>query len=133
MVWSHVIKCWSATQLGEAMISGEAEFYGVVRAAAAGLGIKALYATQASACRCAFGPIARRNADPRLRGLLELTPARHAPGQCRETAFFLPCPRGLCSNSDLGRGSDPLGVNLSNPEAEPSKQAPPGGLPPISQ
>ena len=43
MVGSHVIKCWSATQPGVAMSSGEAEFYGVVRAAAAGLGIKSLY------------------------------------------------------------------------------------------
>ena len=43
MVGSHVIKCWSARQPGVAMSSGEAEFYGVVRAAAARLGIKALY------------------------------------------------------------------------------------------
>ena len=43
MVGSHVIKCWSATQPRVAIKSGEAEFYGVVRAAAAGLGIKALY------------------------------------------------------------------------------------------
>ena len=43
MVGAHVIKCWSSTQPGVAMSSGDAEFYGVVRAAAAGLGIKALY------------------------------------------------------------------------------------------
>ena len=38
MIGSHIIKCWSATQASVALSSGEAEFYGVVRAAAAALG-----------------------------------------------------------------------------------------------
>ena len=38
MLGEHVIKCWSATQASLALSSGEAEYYGVVRAAAAGLG-----------------------------------------------------------------------------------------------
>ena len=33
MIGSHIIKCWSATQASVALSSGEAEFYGVVRAA----------------------------------------------------------------------------------------------------
>ena len=43
MVGSHVIKCWSVSQPGVAMSSGEAEFYGVVQAAAVGLGIDVPY------------------------------------------------------------------------------------------
>ena len=43
MVGPHVIKCWSATQLGVAMSSSEAVLYGVVRAAATGPGIKVPY------------------------------------------------------------------------------------------
>ena len=38
MVGSHLLKCWSSTQAGVAMSSGEAEFYGVVKGAIAGLG-----------------------------------------------------------------------------------------------
>ena len=44
MVGSHLLKCWSSTQAGVAMSSGEAEFYGAVKGASAGLGMKALYA-----------------------------------------------------------------------------------------
>ena len=43
MVGTHLLKCWSATQAGVAMSLGEAEFYGAVRGASAGLGMKALY------------------------------------------------------------------------------------------
>ena len=43
MVGSHTIKGWSATQAGVALSSGEAEYYGVVRAAGLGLGQQALY------------------------------------------------------------------------------------------
>ena len=39
---SHVTKAWSATQASVSLSSGEAEFYGVVRAAGIGLGIQAL-------------------------------------------------------------------------------------------
>ena len=42
MVGSHVIKCWAATQVSVALSSGEAEFYGVVRAGGIALGHKAL-------------------------------------------------------------------------------------------
>ena len=43
MVGAHMIKGWSATQAGVALSSGEAEYYGVVRAAGLGLGQQALY------------------------------------------------------------------------------------------
>ena len=43
MVGSHLLKCWSSTQAGVAMSSGEAEFYSAVKGAATGLGMKALY------------------------------------------------------------------------------------------
>ena len=43
MICSHLLKCWSSTQAGVAMSSGEAEFYGAVKGAATGLGMKALY------------------------------------------------------------------------------------------
>ena len=43
MIGTHLLKCWSSTQAGVAMSSGEAEFYGAVRGASAGLGMKALY------------------------------------------------------------------------------------------
>lgn len=43
MVGTHLLKCWSSTQAGVAMSSGEAEFYGAVKGASAGLGMKALY------------------------------------------------------------------------------------------
>ena len=42
LVGSHVIKTWSATQASLALSSGEAEFYGVVRATGTGLGHRAL-------------------------------------------------------------------------------------------
>ena len=42
MIGSHLIKCWSSTQASVALSSGEAEFYGVVKAAGAGLGYQAL-------------------------------------------------------------------------------------------
>ena len=38
----HVNKAWSATQASLALSSGEAEYYGVVRAAGVGLGVQAL-------------------------------------------------------------------------------------------
>ena len=44
MVGRHIIKTWSATQACVALSSGEAEFYGVVRAAGVALGHKSLMA-----------------------------------------------------------------------------------------
>ena len=44
MIGGHVIKCWSSTQASIALSSGEAEFYGVVRAAGIALGQKSLMA-----------------------------------------------------------------------------------------
>ena len=43
MVGTHLLKCWSSTQAGVAMSSGEVEFYGAVKGASTGLGMKALY------------------------------------------------------------------------------------------
>ena len=43
MVGSHLIKAWSSTQATLALSSGEAEYYGVVRSTASGLGQQALY------------------------------------------------------------------------------------------
>ena len=43
MIGSHVIKFWSSTQASLALSSGEAEYYGVVRAAGSGLGQQALF------------------------------------------------------------------------------------------
>ena len=43
MLGSHVTKCWSSTQASLALSSGEAEYYGVVRAAGIGLGQQALF------------------------------------------------------------------------------------------
>ena len=42
MLGAHMTKAWSATQASLALSSGEAEFYGVVRAAGIGLGLQAL-------------------------------------------------------------------------------------------
>ncbi len=39
---SHTIKTWSSTQSVIALSSGEAEYYGMVKAASQGLGIKAM-------------------------------------------------------------------------------------------
>ena len=44
MVGRHIIKTWSATQACVALSSGEAEFYGVRRAAGIALGHKSLMA-----------------------------------------------------------------------------------------
>ena len=55
----HLLKCWSSTQAGVAMSSGEAEFYGAVKGASAGLGMKALYRDiSATICPCGCGPTA---------------------------------------------------------------------------
>ena len=43
MVGGHVTKCWSSTQASIALSSGEAEYYGVVRASGIGLGQQALF------------------------------------------------------------------------------------------
>ena len=43
MLGTHLLKCWSSTQAGVAMSSGEAELYGAVKGASIGLGMKALY------------------------------------------------------------------------------------------
>ena len=43
MIGSHVTKFWSSTQASLALSSGEAEYYGVVRAAGIGLGQQALF------------------------------------------------------------------------------------------
>jgi hypothetical protein len=42
MIGSHIIKTWSSTQASLALSSGEAEYYGVVRATGVGLGHQAL-------------------------------------------------------------------------------------------
>ena len=44
MIGSHILKCWSSTQASIALSSGEAEFYGVVRAAGIALGHKSILA-----------------------------------------------------------------------------------------
>ena len=43
MVGGHVLKTWSSTQVSLALSSGEAEYYGVVRASGLGLGQQALF------------------------------------------------------------------------------------------
>ena len=43
MVGTHLLKCWSSAQAEFAMSSGEAEFYGAVKGASTGLGMKPLY------------------------------------------------------------------------------------------
>ena len=43
MLGSHVLQIWSATQASLALSSGGAEFYGVVKGAGIGLGMRALY------------------------------------------------------------------------------------------
>ena len=42
MMGGHSVKAWSATQASVALSSGEAEYYGVVRATGVGLGVQAL-------------------------------------------------------------------------------------------
>ena len=42
MLGSHVLKCWSSTQACVALSSDEAEFYGVVKGSAVGIGQRAL-------------------------------------------------------------------------------------------
>ena len=42
MIGSHLIKSWSSTQTVIALSSGEAEYYGMVKAAAQGIGAKAM-------------------------------------------------------------------------------------------
>ena len=42
MIGSHLIKSWSSTQAVISLSSGEAEFYGVVKASGIGLGYQAL-------------------------------------------------------------------------------------------
>ena len=42
MIASHLIKSWSTTQTVIALSSGEAEYYGLVKAAAQGMGAKAM-------------------------------------------------------------------------------------------
>ena len=42
MLGTHLIKGWSSTQSVIALSSGEAEFYGIVKGASVGLGIKSL-------------------------------------------------------------------------------------------
>ena len=43
MLGAHVLKTWSATQASLALSTGEAEFYGVVKAAGVGLGMRARF------------------------------------------------------------------------------------------
>ena len=43
MIGSHAARFWSSTQASLALSSGEAEYYGVVRAAGIGLGQQALF------------------------------------------------------------------------------------------
>ena len=42
MLGTHLIRSWSSTQANIALSSGEAEFYGVVKASGMGLGYSAL-------------------------------------------------------------------------------------------
>ena len=42
MLGQHMTTCWSSTQISLALSSGEAEYYGVVRATGRGLGLQAL-------------------------------------------------------------------------------------------
>ena len=42
MLGKHLVKSWSSTQISPSLSSGEAEFYGVVKAAGIGLGFQAL-------------------------------------------------------------------------------------------
>ena len=42
MLWRHLVKSWSSTQTPISFPSGEAEFYGVVKAARVGLGLQSL-------------------------------------------------------------------------------------------
>jgi Fe2+ transport system protein FeoA len=42
MISSHLIKSWSSTQTVIALSSGDAEYYGMVKAAAQGIGAKAM-------------------------------------------------------------------------------------------
>ena len=42
MIGAHVTECWFSTQFSLALSSGEAEYYGVVRATGIGLGVQAL-------------------------------------------------------------------------------------------
>ena len=48
-----------------------------------------------------------------VRGLFRPTPARFVQGQCKETAIFLACPRGLYSNGDLEPGLGPIGGKVA--------------------
>ena len=43
MLGTHLLKAWSSTQASVALSSGEAEFYGVVRASSIALGQQALF------------------------------------------------------------------------------------------
>ncbi len=42
MLGRHLVKSWSSTQTSISLPSGEAEFYGVVKAAGVGLGLQSL-------------------------------------------------------------------------------------------
>ena len=42
MMGGHLLKTWSSTQASVALTSGEAEFYGVVKAAGVGLGFQSM-------------------------------------------------------------------------------------------
>ena len=43
MAGTHLLDCWGLTRAGVAMSPGEAEFYGAVKGASTGLGMRALY------------------------------------------------------------------------------------------
>ena len=60
MVGSHLLKCWSSTQAGVAMSSGEAEFYGAAKGASAGLGMRACVRTSVTIYLYAFGLTAQQ-------------------------------------------------------------------------
>ena len=44
MIWTHLIKSWTSTQAVISLSSGEAEFYGVVKASGIGFGYQAFMA-----------------------------------------------------------------------------------------
>ena len=59
MLGKHLIKSWSSTQTSISLSSGEAEFYGVVKASGISLGYQALLRDIGFVYRYAYGPIAR--------------------------------------------------------------------------
>ena len=51
MMGSHIIKAWSSTQANIALSSGEAEYYGLVKGASVGLGMKSMLSDLGIDCK----------------------------------------------------------------------------------